>query len=88
MGRKPSHGSHLVADGDKDPGNETTADAGQVRLAGEAWPPGATMRVRTGLHTREAHVQQGDYVDHAPINRCARVKAAARRAGTAHQDEA
>jgi predicted ATPase len=30
-----------------------------------------------GLHTGEAHVQDGDYVDHAPINRCARVKAAA-----------
>ena len=34
-------------------------------------------RVRMGLHTGEAHVQGGDYVDHAPINRCARVKAAA-----------
>jgi len=32
--------------------------------------------VRMGLHTGEAHVQEGDYVDHAPINRCARVKAA------------
>jgi class 3 adenylate cyclase len=30
-----------------------------------------------GLHTGDAQVQQGDYVDHAPINRCARVKAAA-----------
>jgi predicted ATPase len=30
-----------------------------------------------GLHTGEAHVRDGDYVDHAPINRCARVKAAA-----------
>src|SRR6476646_10299742 len=30
-----------------------------------------------GLHTGEAHVQDGDYIDHAPINRCARVKAAA-----------
>jgi predicted ATPase len=30
-----------------------------------------------GLHTGEAHVQEGDYIDHAPINRCARVKAAA-----------
>ena len=27
----------------------------------------------------DAHVQEGDYVDHAPINRCARVKAAAHR---------
>jgi predicted ATPase len=30
-----------------------------------------------GLHTGEAHVADGDYADHATINRCARVKAAA-----------
>jgi predicted ATPase/class 3 adenylate cyclase len=53
------------------------AGAGQLRLNGEAWPAGASLRVRMGLHTGEAHVQDGDYVDHAPINRCARVKAAA-----------
>ena len=53
------------------------AGACQLRLAGEAWPAGAALRVRMGLHTGEAHVQDGDYVDHAPINRCARVKAAA-----------
>src|SRR5438552_882165 len=46
-------------------------------LADEAWPAGAALRVRMGLHSGEAHVQDGDYVDHAPINRCARVKAAA-----------
>jgi predicted ATPase/class 3 adenylate cyclase len=49
----------------------------QLRLNGEAWPAGAVLRVRMGLHTGEAHVQDGDYPDHAPINRCARVKAAA-----------
>src|SRR6266576_2237066 len=49
----------------------------QLRLKAEAWPEGAALRVRMGLHTGEAHVQDGDYVDHAPINRCARVKAAA-----------
>jgi predicted ATPase/class 3 adenylate cyclase len=53
------------------------AGACQLRLAGEAWPAGAALRVRMGLHTGEAHVREGDYVDHAPINRCARVKAAA-----------
>jgi len=53
------------------------AGACQLGLAGEAWPAGAALRVRMGLHTGEAHVQGGDYVDHAPINRCARVKAAA-----------
>ena len=53
------------------------AGACQLRLASEAWPAGAALRVRMGLHTGEAHVQDGDYIDHAPINRCARVKAAA-----------
>src|SRR5215475_7981387 len=53
------------------------AGACQLRLNGEAWPAGAALRVRMGLHTGEAHVQDGDYADHAPINRCARVKAAA-----------
>jgi predicted ATPase/class 3 adenylate cyclase len=53
------------------------AGACQLRLKAEAWPAGAALRVRMGLHTGEAHVHDGDYVDHAPINRCARVKAAA-----------
>jgi class 3 adenylate cyclase len=53
------------------------AGACQLALAGEAWPAGAALRVRMGRHSGEAHVQEGDYVDHAPINRCARVKAAA-----------
>ena len=53
------------------------AGACQLRLNGQVWPAGAALRVRMGLHTGEAHVQDGDYVDHAPINRCARVKAAA-----------
>ena len=43
---------------------------------GEAWPEGAALRVRMGLHTGEARVHGSDRVDHAPINRCARVKAA------------
>src|SRR5215510_15349449 len=53
------------------------AGACQLALNRETWPAGAVLRVRMGLHTGEAHVQDGDYVDHAPINRCARVKAAA-----------
>ena len=52
------------------------AGACQLRLNGEAWPAGAALRVRMGLHTGEEQVLGGDYVDHAPINRCARVKAA------------
>ena len=38
------------------------AGACQLRLAGEVWPAGAVLRVRMGLHTGEAHVQEGDYV--------------------------
>src|SRR5215831_7309057 len=53
------------------------AGACQLRLVSEPWPEGAALRVRMGLHTGEAHVQDGDYVDHVPINRCARVKGAA-----------
>jgi len=52
------------------------AGACQLRLAGEGWPAGAALRVRMGLHTGEARVRGSDRVDHAPINRCARVKAA------------
>ena len=53
------------------------AGACQLRLGGEAWPAGAALRVRMGLHTGEARARGSDRVDHAPINRCARVKAAA-----------
>ena len=52
------------------------AGACQLRLAGEGWPAGAVLRVRMGLHTGEARVRGSGPVDHAPINRCARVKAA------------
>ena len=52
------------------------AGACQLRLAGERWPTGAVLRVRMGLHTGEARVRSSGRVDHAPINRCARVKAA------------
>jgi predicted ATPase/class 3 adenylate cyclase len=53
------------------------AGACQLRLGAEAWPAGAALRVRMGLHTGNSQVHEGNYVDHAPINRCARVKAAA-----------
>src|SRR6266581_2519804 len=53
------------------------AGACQLGLSGEAWPTGAALRVRMGLYTGEAHVRGSGRVDHAPINRCARVKAAA-----------
>jgi len=53
------------------------AGACQLRLGTEPWPGGVTLRVRMGLHTGEARADGSDRVDHAPINRCARVKAAA-----------
>jgi predicted ATPase/class 3 adenylate cyclase len=49
----------------------------QLGLRQEAWPAGAVLRVRMGLHTGEARVAGSDRVDHAPVNRAARVKAAA-----------
>jgi predicted ATPase/class 3 adenylate cyclase len=52
------------------------AGACQLALHGEAWPAGAALRVRMGLHSGEARVRGSERVDHAPINRCARVKAA------------
>src|SRR6516162_8686077 len=42
------------------------AGACQLGLNGEDWPEGAALRVRMGLHSGEAHVQDGDYADHAP----------------------
>jgi predicted ATPase/class 3 adenylate cyclase len=53
------------------------AGACQLRLKEESWPVGAALRVRMGLHTGEARVPGSDHIDHAPINRCARAKAAA-----------
>jgi class 3 adenylate cyclase len=48
----------------------------QLRLGREAWPTNMALRVRMGLHTGEVRVRGGDQFDHAPINRCARVRAA------------
>jgi predicted ATPase/class 3 adenylate cyclase len=52
------------------------AGACQLRLGSEPWPEEAPLRVRMGLHTGEARMRGSDRIDHAPINRCARVKAA------------
>jgi predicted ATPase/class 3 adenylate cyclase len=49
----------------------------QLRLAAEAWPEGATLRIRMGLHTGQVRAPGSDRVDHAPINRCTRVMGAA-----------
>src|SRR5215211_6089248 len=50
------------------------AGACQLQLGHEAWATKTALRVRMGLHTGEARPQGGDRLDHAPINRCARVK--------------
>ncbi len=52
------------------------AGACQLALTSEPWPEGAVLRVRMGLHTGEARSPGSDHVDHGPVNRCARVKAA------------
>jgi predicted ATPase/class 3 adenylate cyclase len=49
----------------------------QLRLGREEWPTGIELRVRMGLHTGEARVRGRDHLDYSPINRCARVRAAA-----------
>ncbi len=48
----------------------------QLRLGREVWPANMALRVRMGLHTGEARLRGGDHLDHSPINRCARVRAA------------
>ena len=50
---------------------------GQRVLQAEAWPDGACLRVRMGLHTGEAQERDSDYFG-APLNRAARVMGAAR----------
>jgi len=48
----------------------------QLALNVEPWPEGTALRVRMGLHTGEARAAGSDQIDHTPVNRCARVKAA------------
>lgn len=48
----------------------------QRALAGEAWPAGAELRVRIGLHTGETEERGGDYFG-PHVNRAARLMAAA-----------
>ena len=50
------------------------AVAAQRALATETWPPGASVRVRMGLHTGEAHLAGDDYGGF-DVSRAARVAA-------------
>jgi predicted ATPase/class 3 adenylate cyclase len=50
------------------------AIAGQQAIAGHAWPAGATVAVRMGLHTGEAHLAGDDYGGF-DVNRVARIAA-------------
>jgi predicted ATPase/class 3 adenylate cyclase len=48
----------------------------QAALTAEAWPEGAVIRVRMGLHTGEAQERDGDYFG-TPVNQTARLMALA-----------
>ena len=63
------------------------AGACQLRLKEEAWPAGAALRVRMGLHTGEAHVQ-GRRLRRPRADQpvCPGEGRRARRAGPGHQD--
>lgn len=52
------------------------AQAAQERLTSVDWPAEATLRVRMGLHTGEAHERRGDYFG-PHVNRAARIMSAA-----------
>jgi predicted ATPase/class 3 adenylate cyclase/Tfp pilus assembly protein PilF len=54
----------------------TAAVAAQRALATHAWPPGARLKVRIGLHTGEPASLAGDYVG-LDVHRAARICAAA-----------
>ncbi len=56
-------------------GAVAAAAGSQRALAAEPWPEGAEVRVRMGLHTGEATVQDGTYVGLA-VHRAARIGAA------------
>jgi predicted ATPase/class 3 adenylate cyclase len=51
------------------------AVSAQRSLASQRWPEGVDVRVRMGVHTGEAEVQQGDYVG-LDVHRAARICAA------------
>jgi predicted ATPase len=53
----------------------TTAESAQAALRAEAWPEGAVLAVRMGLHTGVVEERNGDYFG-AAVNRAARIMAA------------
>jgi predicted ATPase/class 3 adenylate cyclase len=78
-----AHGGYVFATGGDGFGaafgraNEALAAAAdaQAALAAEAWPDGAVLRVRMGLHTGEVDERGGDYFGPA-VNRAARIMSA------------
>jgi class 3 adenylate cyclase/WD40 repeat protein/energy-coupling factor transporter ATP-binding protein EcfA2 len=81
-----SHGGHFVAAGDGDATTSIFASAAQAvraaidiahQVARVAWPEGAPIRVRFGLHTGEADERPGNYFGTLP-NHAARVRGEAR----------
>jgi len=59
----------------------------QRALKSESWPAGARIKVRMALHTGAAQLRDGDYFG-APLNRVARLMAAAHGGQTLVSDEA
>jgi class 3 adenylate cyclase len=49
----------------------------QRALAAEPWPDGIRLRVRAGIHTGEAQLEQGDYLG-AAVSRAARIRGLAK----------
>ncbi len=81
-----THAGHFVAAGDGDATTSVFESAPQAvraaidvvnALADVAWPAGAPIRVRCGLHTGEADARSGDYFGTLP-NTAARVRGEAR----------
>ena len=71
-----SEGDALFAAFDSAPAAVAGAIEAQRALAGEGWPPDATVRVRMGLHTGEGTVSGGSYVG-LDVHRAARIAGAA-----------
>jgi predicted ATPase/class 3 adenylate cyclase len=58
-------------------GAVSAAVQAQIQLAGEPWQPAINpIRVRMGIHTDEASIRDGRYLNQ-PLNRCARLMASA-----------
>jgi predicted ATPase len=77
-----AHGGYVFATGGdgsaaafaRPPDAIAAAESAQAKLHGEAWPDGAALRVRMGVHTGVVEERDGDYFGPA-VNRAARIMA-------------